>query len=109
MADCVTVFFGIELRFNEDQVEMLEQRTHPAFAAARRTRLDIYWDDYELPNGQCVLFVGRLLGKLGVENDLQLRLTPQEFGAISSQVPRQLAESGFQGDPLLLCRLCPDS
>ena len=108
MASTTVAFFGIRLEVGEDEIESLEERTHPAIKNSRSSGLQYYWGNFGSPGEQYLLLIGRLLGKFGPENEEFLAITIQQIQQCSSDVSQKLINAGFAENPSILIQFHPD-
>jgi hypothetical protein len=108
MASTTIIFFGIRLEPSEDEIERLEDRSHPAILSARKAGLQYYWGNFGAPGESYLLFIGKLLGKLGVEDASELRFGTEQLSQIASEVSSKLSSAGFAEVPVLLSQFQPD-
>jgi hypothetical protein len=108
MAATTIAFYGIRLEVTEDEIESLEDRTHPAIANARKAGVQFYWDNFGVPGEAYFLFVGTLLGKLGIEDGHEIRITADQLSKLATDVSRKLFDAGFTENPALLIQFQPD-
>jgi hypothetical protein len=108
MSATTIAFYGIRLNLGEDEIEALEDRSHPALLSARKVGLQHYWGNFGAPGESYLLFVGKLLGKLGVEDASELRVDAAQLGQIAAEVSSKLSSEGFSELPALLLQYQPD-
>lgn len=91
-AESFLVFYGCRQAVEDDEIDLLERRTHPTFVAARKAGLEIYWGNFSYTGtDQFFLFIGKKIGIFGWENQKAAVLTKEEFLAIASTVESKLA------------------
>ncbi len=108
MASTTVVFFGIRLEPSEDEIEALEDRSHPAILSARKVGLQYYWGNFGSPGELYLLFIGKLLGKLGVEDASRLDFDEEQLSEIAADVTSKLSRAGFSEAPLFLAQFQSD-
>ena len=101
MADTTIVFLGLKIAVDADDIAALEARSFPLLATARRSGLDHYWGNFAAPDERYWLFIGKLLGRLGIEDDQEISLSPQSLASQSTDVSRKLCNAGLPGTPVL--------
>lgn len=109
MASTTIAFIGTRLDVTEDEIELLEDRSHPVIVQAKRNGLDFYWGNFEAPDERYFLFVGKLLGKLGVEDAAQVQIPAAQFADIESAVSRGFEQAGISAKPILIVQFQPDA
>lgn len=102
------VFYGVRLDVTEAEVESLEARAHPVITKARAAGLQCYWGNFGAPEELYYLLIGALLGKFGVEDAQELRVTPERLSQLAADTAKQLTEAGFSDPPALLIQFQPD-
>lgn len=108
MAATTIASFGIRFSVGEDEIEALEVRSHPAIMAARKAGLDYYWGNFD-PPGECYyLFLGKVFGKIGLEDSRELNFTAVEFSQTAAVVSGQLSDAGFTQTPSFYLQFQPD-
>jgi hypothetical protein len=108
MADTTIAFVGIRLEINEAEIESLEERSHPALVNAKKAGLQHYWGNFGSPGERYFLFLGRLVGKLGVEDSLEVQIDLEQFAHYVADVRDRLVTAGFSTAPSLFLHLQPD-
>ena len=101
-------FYGIRLTIREDELSALEDRSHPALLNARKAGLQHYWGKFGGDPDSYYLFIGKLLGKIGVEDAIELRIDIHELVQSDPEVSRKLSDAGFSEAPTLLFQFQPD-
>ncbi|HVS34952.1 MAG TPA: hypothetical protein VMS17_05180 [Gemmataceae bacterium] len=109
MADTTIAFFGIRLEVCDDDLEALELRSHRAVVNAKKAGLEHYWGNFGAPGERYLLFVGKPLGKLGVEDSTEIRVSPEQFVQIATDVAGRLVKAGFSDTPSLFLQFQADS
>jgi hypothetical protein len=102
-------FFGVRVELEEVDIELCEMRMHPLLIAARGGGLDHYWANFGSPGEKYYLFIGKLIGILGVESEMELRISADELNAIATFTSVKLVKSGVQGSPSFFLQWEPDS
>lgn len=102
-------FYGIRLDVGEADLQMLEDRSHPAIVSARKVGLQHYWGNFAEPGERYLLFVGKSLGKLGVEDSTEVRFTLEQLAQVAVDVSSRLSNAGFSGAPSLFVQFQPDT
>jgi hypothetical protein len=101
-ADRTVVFYGIRFEITWEDVEKLDQDNGDRrIVAARKANLDIYYANFGGLAERFLLFIGKHLGSLGLEDNQERILTKEEFDAIISATDSKLAASEFDGTPKL--------
>jgi hypothetical protein len=108
MADTTIVFFGIRLDIPPEEVEALETRTHNIILEAKKAGLQHYWGNFGVQSDRFVLFVGKLLGKFGIEDRTDLEISPEQLGKVVEDITSRLRSAGFAELPSLLVQAQPD-
>ena len=108
MADTTVVFYGIKLEVSDDDLDELESRSHPMQIAARNSGLENYWGIFAAPNERYLLFVGKLLGKIGVEDRMEIEIEGDDFAKTAKVIGEKLSESGLFGTATLYVEYQPD-
>ena len=109
MADTTIAFFGIRRELSENEIETLEDRSHPAISQSRIVGLEHYWGNFGSPGERYLLFIGKSVGKIGIEDSLEAELTADVFGQLMSDVSRRLSQAGYSAVPKLFLQLQPDN
>ena len=109
MADTTIVFFGIRLEVDDGDLDDLESRSHPMQIAAARVGLESYWGNFAAPNERYFLFVGKLLGKLGIEDRTEIQVNTNDFTNTATDVAAKLSDAGISQPPLLHLAYQPDA
>lgn len=102
------VFYGVRLDVTEAEIESLEARAHPAIIKAKATGLQFYWGNFGGPEELYYLFIGAPLGKFGVEDAQELRVSPEQLSQLAADTAKRLTEAGFAEPPALLIQFQPD-
>jgi|688.fasta_scaffold310791_2 hypothetical protein len=108
MADTTIAFYGVKFEMGDLDLDLLESRIHPFQIAAKRFGLDSYWGNFEGPNERFLLFVGRLLGKLGFEDRMEIQMTPDELMNVVQTVTAKLRDAGISDAAMLHLDFQPD-
>jgi len=101
MADTTVVLFGIRLEVSDDDLDELESRTHPMQIAAKRAGLESYWGKFSVPAENHLLFVCKLIGKLGVEDRMGIQINADDFARTAKTVSTKLRDAGISETALL--------
>jgi hypothetical protein len=101
------LFFGIRVELTEIELDLCEMRMHPLMIEARSEALQTYYGNFAQPDERYFLFVGKLLGIVGREDEDVIRLTPDHFSGIVAFVTAKLAKSGIHGEPALFMQREP--
>jgi hypothetical protein len=109
MADTTIVFLGLKMEVAIDDVPALESRSFPLLVSARQAGLEHYWGNFESPNERYSLFIGKLLGRLGIEDQQELGISPQSLVSQSTDIAQRLRDAGMPGVPVLYVELQRDS
>jgi len=97
--DFCLFFFGIRFSIFEDDIEALEERTHPIMIQAQSAALQYYWANFGGHAEKCFLFVGRNLGILGREDLNENEFFRDDLDAIAAATRRTLVSAGFSEEP----------
>lgn len=108
MADTTIAIYGIRLEIDEVEIEALEDRSHTAIVNARKAGLQYYWGNFASPDERYYLFIGKILGILGVENSYEVKFGLQQLQSIESEVSTKLVEAGLREKPSFLLQFQPD-
>lgn len=109
MADTTVVFLGLKMEVAIDEIPALESRSFPILVSARRAGLEHYWGNFESPDERYWLFIGKLLGRLGIEDEQEVVISPQSLVSQSTDVAEKLRDAGLPGAPVLYIELQRDS
>lgn len=108
-ADRCVVFFGIRRKFDDDEIDSLEDRTHPLIVLARKNGLDHYWgffgEEIQLDK---LIFIGLNIGVVGIEGKSEIIVAPSEFSRISSETTEKFKRAGIDEPPSLIVVREPD-
>jgi hypothetical protein len=77
--------------------------------AADRVGLESHWGNFAAPDERYFLFVGKLFGKLGVEDRMEIQLNADEFANTATDVAAKLGDAGIFHRPLLHLDYQPDA
>lgn len=97
MADTTVVFCGIKFEVGDEDLHELERKAHPMQVAARKLGIDCYLGKLAPSSDKYFLFIGKLLGKLGVEDQMGIQISPHEFARIVANVSEKLNEAEIIG------------
>jgi hypothetical protein len=109
MASTTIAFVGTRMDVTEDEVHSLEDRSHPAIVQARKGGLDFYWGNFESPNERYFLFIGKRLGKFGLEDLAEVQIPARQLGEIQGEVARRFEQAGISASPMLIVQFQPDA
>jgi len=109
MADTTIVFYGIKLEVSHDDLDELESRSHPMLVAARKVGLENYWGNFAAPDERYLLFVGKSLGKLGVEDRTEIQIDVNDLAKTAEIVVEKLQDAGIPGTASLHLDYQPDT
>ena len=98
-AESSIAFYGIEVPIAEREIESFETRTHEILVSARRFGLGTYWGNFGTIDDNYVVFVGKLLGVVGAENENQMQIDIESLVEVSVKVKEQLKNAGLDGLP----------
>lgn len=107
-AEASLAFFGIRYEVSEDEIEALEERSHPGLVAARKIGLKHYWGNFGAPGEQYLLFVGASLGVIGVEGANEVQLPADQLSHIIADTTTKLRRAGFLEQPALYFQRQPE-
>jgi hypothetical protein len=102
-------FYGLRFDVAERELELLENRTHPAIQAVRNVGLQHYWGNFAEPGEKYLLFVGANLGIVGLENSQERRIEDAELNRCIQETQQKLKQTGLSGTPALHVQWMPDS
>jgi hypothetical protein len=108
MADTTIVFYGIRIQVDDDDLEALEARSHPLLAASKSAGLDTYWGIFDEADEAHLLFVGKLLGKLGVEDCYESHILGDDLIKVTEETSKRLRKAGISGTITLYLQYHPD-
>ena len=103
-ADAVYAFYGIRWQFDANDTEtlnLLELRKHPHQLAAKASGLQYWW-------GRCAegehyyLLIGKMIAKLGAENQSSVRVEDSTLASIADEVRDKLGSAGYSDQPAML-------
>lgn len=100
-ASACVVFYGIRFEVSPDETEALELRSDARLLAAKRGGLKVYWANFGGLGERYLLFIGMPMGILGPENELEVRLTPEQVKELLDSTREKLLEAGLPGEPAL--------
>lgn len=97
-------YYGIryDVPADSSEIEQLEMGTHPLMRMADQANLDLWWSG--LPNDVETgypVFVGKQLGIIGAEYDLEIQLSAQELLDAMQETHRNFQRAGIQTEPKL--------
>lgn len=109
-ADATMAFFGLRFKTSEEENNGLEHRTDPRIVAARDQNLDHWWGHFSVDyyNEQSYLFIGKIIGRIGHEDDYEVVITPSELITTMSESRDRLKKAGFSDEPRLFVQFEPD-
>src|SRR5262245_1814947 len=105
---CVA-FFGVRYDIAEDELELLETRSHPKLVAARKGGLESYWGNFDAPSERFFLFVGFKLGILGDEDQSEVRFDADQLANVVVSTKDKLNRASFDGTPALYVQWMADA
>jgi hypothetical protein len=105
--DRCVLFFGVRVELSETEVELCELRMHPLMIKARDESLQNYWSNFDLPGEKYFLFVGKLIGIVGREDDSEVRVSPDVLNGIITFTTAKLSKAGIEGEPALFMQRQP--
>lgn len=108
MAATTIVFYGIRFEVTEDDITALESRTHPKILAAKEVGLEYYWGNFDSPDEEYVMFIGKLIGKIGVEDHREFQFKATEITEIEKLVSGRLRQVGIVEKSSLHFKYQPD-
>jgi hypothetical protein len=106
-ADAFYAFYGIRRLVNSDDesaINQLELRKHPIQTAARSHGLEVWWGNCAAGDHHYVL-VGKMIAKLGVENQSSARVEDAALKSVAGEVTAKLLAAGFEESPGMLFEL----
>ena len=109
MAHTTIVIFGFRLELTESELGSLEDRSHPALVSARKVGLQHYWGNFGAPCERYLLFISRLLAKVGDEDKAEISIPADQLPGIFLDVAKRAREAGFPQDLSLMCQFQPDA
>jgi hypothetical protein len=95
-AESTTAFYGVRFEIPQDEVHLLELRTHPLVVKARQNGLKFYWGNFAPKGYRYLLFIGDKLGVLGLENEQELQLSLEELTRRASETRSRLHQAGIE-------------
>ena len=108
-ADSFLVFYGVQRRLADDEMEQCEVRKHLWMIAAQEAGLQHYWGNFSIEGDEnYLLFVGRNLGIFGAEGKAELQISDAELQSIAQDTKQRLKEAGIAGTPTLHIQYAPD-
>ena len=108
MADTTIVLYGMRVEISADELDILESRKHPLQIVAKKVGLESYWGNFATPNEKYLLFIGKLLGKLGVENLNGIKIPEEKLAKIANEVSAKLIDAGISHTAFLYLEHQPD-
>lgn len=106
-ADVVHVVYGLRwewadeaLHANAELLEALEAGEDARQTSAESAGLDHWWGRVT-DGGACFLLVGRIVGQLGYEHNVSVRVSAQALDDLQADVHRRLVAAGLDGEPAL--------
>lgn len=109
MAETTIVFIGVSINIPDEEVTLLEDRSHPILLASRRAGLDHYWGSFDALQDEYILIVGRILGKVGHEDASKVSIAAEDLTRMIIDVPQQLRHAGLTERSTLMVIHQPDS
>ncbi|HEV7279559.1 MAG TPA: hypothetical protein VGN57_05045 [Pirellulaceae bacterium] len=106
MAETTVVMIGARIFVSEEDVEALENRSHQLIKKAREARLHFYWGSPG--EGRYCLMVGKILAKLGVENEASLEIPSTAIDELVSEVREAFENAGIRESANLIAQYFPD-
>jgi len=101
-------FYGVRYEIGDDEISLLEERTHPLLLKARQNGLKHYWGNFALKGSKYVLFIGEKLGVLGLENEKEVQLSMQELSTRAVEVDARIHQCGITEPARLYLEWQPD-
>ena len=108
MADTSLIFVGIKIDVRDDELELLERRSHPAQRVAMAVGLDHYWGNFSSSSERYCIYVGRLICKIGCEDQTDSQITIASLAELEVVVSQKLQEARIEQPPLLHLAYQPD-
>ena len=105
-ADAFVVCYGIRYSLGRDadisdeQLAVFEEERDPRMLAAAKVGLKTWWDK-ETDGGEYVLFVGAMLGELGIEHDMSRSVADPALAEAMERTRALLKQAGLEGTPAL--------
>jgi hypothetical protein len=100
-ADRVTLFYGVRLIVAEEEIPILEDRSHPIIRNARQNKLDHWWGTDNWVPAKTFMLVGKQLGALGFEAEPYVTIEDEQMEDIMSETKQKLRQGGFKDRPAL--------
>ena len=101
-ASACIVFYGLRFEVPPESVEdLLEDEADSRIEAAKKAKLDVYWANFGGADERYLLFIGKKLGILGPENDLEVTIASQQLPEITASTQDRLSSAGIEGAPQL--------
>ncbi|HEX8525022.1 MAG TPA: hypothetical protein VF669_22415 [Tepidisphaeraceae bacterium] len=95
------VFYGLRFEISSGDIEALETRSDPCLVAARRAGLKTYWANFGAPAERYLLFVGALIGDMGIEGRSDVQMSAVELQSVMEAVHTKLLQAKLNGTPSL--------
>jgi hypothetical protein len=108
-ADGFLLYYGVRYIVSyqaEEELESLENGTHPKLKVAREAGLQDWWGKTEDEN--YFLLIGAQLGNLGWEGDEHRRIEDDDLTSIIETTRTKLRQAGFSQVPALHAQFEPD-
>ena len=107
-AESTLAFWGIRFELAPSDLEPCSTRSDLRQQKARAIGLDQYWGNFGGELELYLLFVGKRLAVIGVENASELALSKAQLLAAIEETNAKLLQQGFQEEPALHVVWQPD-
>jgi hypothetical protein len=91
---------GLDADMSDEALAVFEEERDPRMLAAAKVGLKAWWDK-ETDGGEYVLFVGAMLGHLGIESAMNGGVSDPELAQAMERTRSLLAQAGLEGTPAL--------
>ncbi len=91
---------GLDADISDEALAVFEEDRDPRMVAAAKAGLKTWWGK-ETDGGEYFLFVGAVLGHLGIEWDMNRTIADPELVQAMERTRRLLKEAGLEGTPAL--------
>lgn len=102
------VFYGVRIKVRDDEIEQLETRSHQLLALARTNKLETYWGNFGRDEQKYFLLIGKRIGIVGTEEQMELQLSVPDLLELSELVNSRLKTASLKDVPQLFSMWQPD-
>ena len=106
-ADSVYFYYGVRRTIppdDEEQLEQLEDRSHPICKLARNHKLHVTWG--RLTDGaDYFILIGHEIGRFGIEGVQELKISETQFAEIVVKTKASLKNAGVDEPPAFYLQL----